>query len=144
MQLLAPRVFLLKSQTLPHILAHADAVLLEQALQNLANNALKYNRPGGLVRVNLTAAAGFGVITVDNTGKGLSAADRPRVFEGFDRGDPSRNRDRASGVGLSLSREILRAHGGDLTLAPAVPAGNWTEFVATVPLAPPPLAPVVA
>ncbi len=130
----------------PHTLARVDAVLLEQALQNLANNALKYNRPGGLVRVTLTTAAGFAVITVGNTGKGISAADRPRVFERFYRGDPSRNRDRASGVGLglSLSREILRAHGGDLTLAPAVAAGDWTEFVATVPLAPPPVAPAVS
>ena len=130
----------------PNILAHVDAILFEQALQNLANNALKYNRPGGLVRVTLTPVDGFAVVTIGNTGHGISAADRPRVFERFYRGDPARHRDRASGVGLGLglSREILRAHGGDLTLAPAVASGDWTEFVATVPLAPPSSAPLVS
>ena len=123
----------------PHILVQADPVLLEQALQNLAGNALKYNRPGGLVRLTLTADATTARLTVGNTGPGISAEDRPRVFERFYRGDPARRRDLASGagLGLSLSREILRAHGGDLVLGPA--RDDWTEFVATVPLAPPPV-----
>ena len=114
----------------------ADAVLLDQALQNLLNNAVKYNRAGGLIRVTLTAEAGLATIAVGNTGPGIPAQDRPRVFERFYRSDPARRRDRASGagLGLSLSREILRAHGGDLTLAPA--RDDWTEFIAPLPFAP--------
>lgn len=120
----------------------ADSTLLEQALQNLAANAIKYNRPGGLVRFELKAdqPARMATITVGNTGPGISAADRPRVFERFYRGDRSRHRQSAAsgvGLGLSLSREIVRAHGGDLTLAPARESGDWTAFVVTLPLAPP-------
>lgn len=88
-----------------------------------------------MVRVSLTCTAAHALITVGNTGPGIPGADRPRLFERFYRGDPARVRDRASGVGLglSLSREILRAHGGDLVLQPA--AEDWTEFVASLPRA---------
>ncbi len=123
----------------PKIMVSADAVLLEQALQNLANNALKYNQPDGGVRLTLGTTATHAVITIANTGAGISADDRPRIFERFYRGDPARRRDRTGGVGLglSLSREILRAHGGDLTLAPSLPgSADWTEFIATLPIAP--------
>jgi len=112
-----------------------DSVLLEQALQNLANNALKYNRSGGMVRFVLTAGDGVAKLSVGNTGPGISADDYPRIFERFFRGNPARTRDSAGGVGLglSLSREIFRAHGGDLVLV--TPArDDWTEFVATLPL----------
>ncbi len=118
----------------------ADAVLLEQALQNLAGNAIKYNREGGRVRFELRtdADAGTATITVGNTGPGIAAEDRPRIFERFFRGDRARTRQdttASAGLGLSLSREILRAHDGDLALAPAPEGGDWTEFVATLPLA---------
>ena len=127
----------------PHVTVSADAILLEQALQNLATNALKYNHPDGRVRLTLTTTATHALVTIANTGAGISADDRPRIFERFFRGDPARCRDRAHGVGLglSLSREILRAHDGELSLAePATDAAAaiaWTEFVATLPLAAP-------
>ena len=128
------------------VIVHADAVLLEQALQNLAGNALKYNRPGGLVRLTLTTTAEHAIVTLANSGPGIADEDRPRIFERFYRGDPARTRDRTTGVGLglSLSREILRAHGGDLVLAPA--RADCTEFIATLPLASPlaPTAPSVS
>lgn len=119
----------------------ADAVLLEQALQNLAGNAIKYNREGGLVRLDLRAdaAAGTATISVGNTGPGIAAENRPRIFERFFRGDRARTQPSgalSAGLGLSLSREILRAHDGELGLAPAREGGDWTEFVATLPLAP--------
>ena len=124
----------------------ADATLLEQALQNLAANAIKYNRPDGLIRFALKTepAARVATVTVCNTGPGITPADRPRVFERFYRGDRSRHRPSAAsgvGLGLSLSREIIRAHGGDLTLSPARETGDWTEFVVTIPLAPPDASP---
>jgi heavy metal sensor kinase len=122
----------------PGVTVQADAVLLEQALQNLVGNAIKYNRPGGRIRVSLSSQDGQARLTVGNTGPGIPASDRGRLFERFYRVDPARTRDRASGtgLGLSLSREILRGHGGDLVLGPA--AEDWTEFVATLPLAPAP------
>ena len=82
------------------------------------------------------AAAALAGYALADTGAGIPAEDRPQVFERFFRGDRSRNRQGASGVGLglSLSREIIRAHGGDLVLAPA--QEDFTQFVATLPLVP--------
>jgi two-component system heavy metal sensor histidine kinase CusS len=113
----------------------ADAVLLQQALLNLATNAVKFNRPGGKVAFNLATAGGRAEITVGNTGAGIDAADHGRVFERFFRGDKARSHAGVpgAGLGLSLSREILRAHGGDLVLLRS--DADWTEFRASLPLA---------
>ena len=119
----------------PHgVIVPADAILLEQALQNLTTNARKYNRPQGRVHVTLTTTGGRANVTVRNTGPGIPAADHSRIFERFYRGDPARRQGRVAGIGLglSLSREILRAHGGDLSLTAS--NAEYTEFVATIPL----------
>ncbi len=115
------------------ISVQADAVLLEQAFQNLAGNALKYNRQGGRLVIALKAESQNAVLTVGNSGPGVATGDRERIFERFYRGDPARRRGRGTGVGLglSLSREILRAHGGDLLLSRT--ESDWTEFSATLP-----------
>ena len=112
----------------------ADAVLIEQALQNLVGNAIKYNRANGAVHVTLALRGDQAVVSVANTGPGIAQEDQARVFERFFRGDRARTRDATAGVGLglSLSREILRAHGGDLALTAS--AADRTEFTATLPL----------
>ena len=95
----------------------ADAELLEQALQNLASNAIKYNREGGAVRFALAAEAGRVVVRVSNTGAPIPAGDRERIFVRFHRADPARSgKVEGVGLGLSLAREIVRAHHGELTL----------------------------
>lgn len=118
----------------PELHVPAEPDLLEPALQNLTINAIKYNQPEGTVRIELAREHERAVVRVSNTGPGIPPEDRERVFERFYRADPSRSR-RVDGVGLglSLAREILRAHGGDLVLDPA--AGPLTTFVATLPLA---------
>jgi signal transduction histidine kinase len=101
----------------------ADADLLQQVLHNLASNAVKYNQPGGTIRFELTASATHATLRVHNTGPGLNAEDQGKLFERFHRGDPSRNRAVSGvGLGLSLSREIARAHGGELVLEQSSPA----------------------
>ena len=113
----------------PDVQVNADPDLLEQALQNLASNAIKYNQEGGRIRFELARETGRVLVRVANTGPGIPPADRDRIFERFYRADPSRSgRVDGVGLGLSLSREILRAHGGDLVLDPA--GGPWTVFVA--------------
>ena len=134
---------------LPHALALApgltvagDPTLLEQALRNLLGNAAKHNRPGGSVRIALSAEGPDAVLRIGNTGPGIPADDLPRLFERFYRGDPARRRDRpeGTGLGLSLAREILRAHGGELRHLRSEP--DWTEFEVRLPLAPLSPAPV--
>jgi len=101
----------------PEIRVSADPNLLEQALQNLATNAVKYNRPGGRVRFDLLREAEHVLVRIANTGPGIPPADRDRIFERFYRADPARSgRVDGTGLGLSLSREIIRAHQGELSL----------------------------
>lgn len=116
----------------PGIEVQADADLLEQALQNLASNAVKYNQPGGRIQFRLAREGPRACLRVANTGPGIPPVDRARVFERFYRADQSRShRVEGVGLGLSLSREIFRAHGGDLALAPEEEA--LTVFTAWLP-----------
>ena len=111
----------------------ADAELLEQALQNLASNAIKYNCGDGMVRFELLPEANQVLIRVANTGRGIPPADRARIFERFYRADKSRNgRVEGTGLGLSLAREIVRAHQGELVLEPA--QESWTTFTIRLPV----------
>lgn len=107
----------IENQIPPNLQVNADPDLLEQALQNLASNAIKYNHDGGVVRFELLLEAGHVLISVANTGAQIPPAERDRIFERFYRADPARSgRIEGTGLGLSLVREIIRAHGGDLSL----------------------------
>lgn len=130
---LAPTLQIEQTLT-PNVQVLADPVLLEQALQNVAGNAIKYNRDAGRIAFELKVEGQLAVISIGNTGPGIAAVDRPRVFERFFRGDKSRTHKGTfgAGLGLSLSREIVRAHGGELSLTGS--DSDWTAFAATVPV----------
>jgi len=116
----------------PGIQVNADADLLEQALQNLASNAVKYNHDGGVVQFELQLEADHVLIRVANTGSQIPTADRDRIFERFYRADPARSgRVEGTGLGLSLAREIVRAHGGDLSLETS--DDDFTRFAINLP-----------
>lgn len=116
----------------PAALTQGDPDLLEQALQNLAGNAIKYNCAGGRIGFELTREAGRIRVRVANTGPGIPPADRGRLFERFYRADQSRSQRVAGvGLGLSLSREIIRAHGGELALEDK--HNDLTQFVVELP-----------
>lgn len=117
----------------PNVEVPADAELLEQALQNLATNAIKYNCDGGKIRFELTTEKQSALVHVANTGPAIPESDRERIFERFYRADKSRSgRVEGTGLGLSLAREIIRAHGGALGLART--GEDWTEFAVSLPL----------
>jgi signal transduction histidine kinase len=121
-------------ELVPNIHVKADPDLLEQALQNLATNAIKYNCENGRIRFDLRLENQHPIIRIGNTGPGISASDRERVFERFYRADPSRSgRVEGVGLGLSLAREIVRAHQGELVLEPA--QAGWTTFAIRLPVA---------
>ena len=108
-----------------------DARMLQRLLANLLDNAIKYTPTGGKVEVSLAATAGQGAtLTVKDTGIGISAADLPRIFERFYRGDRSRS-EAGTGLGLSLARAIARAHGGEITVESR--PGEGSVFVVTLP-----------
>ena len=100
-------------ETLPVVVR---PVALKRAVANLVGNAMAY---GGTARIVLQAPRdGIIAIHVDDDGPGIAIADMDRVFEPFQRLENSRNRETGgSGLGLPITRNILRAHGGDVTLA---------------------------
>lgn len=113
----------------------ADAAHLRRALLNLLDNAVKFNDSGGRVTCELTQQGDFAQCVVGNTGEGIPEELRSRLFQRFFRADSSRGESRGGhGLGLSLSREIARAYGGDLELVSEAPAG-WVYFRLTLPLA---------
>lgn len=117
------------------IVVQADKHLLGQVVRNMVTNAVKYRTEGGSVRFVLQERDGAAHFTLSNAGAEIPEAERERVFDRFYRVDKSRNRDvRGTGLGLSLAREIARAHGGDLVLDP-YRHGN-VSFTLTLPLSP--------
>ena len=110
-----------------------DAERLSQVITNLLVNAIQYNRPGGEVRLKLETQPGLAVLTVCDTGPGISAEDLPHVFERFYRGDKSRTVSNGNaGLGLAVSKAIVEAHGG--TIQVSSEPGIGSKFTITLPL----------
>jgi signal transduction histidine kinase len=101
-------------------LALGDAARLQRVLFNLIQNAIRHTPPDGTVTVRTTRAADDGAIEIEvaDTGAGIPAAERERVFDAFHRLDRSRTDDGA-GLGLAISRAIVEAHGGRIWIADA-------------------------
>ena len=110
-----------------------DALLLRRLVLNLLDNATRYNLSGGKVWCELALVDGRVELRVRNTGAPIAPGEREQVFRRFYRADAARGRG-GHGLGLALSREIARSHGGDLVLAPDPVAGQ-TEFLLTLPVA---------
>ncbi|MDR3456343.1 MAG: ATP-binding protein [Verrucomicrobiae bacterium] len=101
-----------------------DSERIAQVITNLLTNAIQYNQPDGEVRVKLEAQGNLAVFTVADTGKGIAPEDLPRVFERFYRADKSRTGAGNSGLGLSICKAIVEAHGGTIEMASVSSAGT--------------------
>jgi two-component system, OmpR family, heavy metal sensor histidine kinase CusS len=115
----------------PGLRIEADRALLRTALFNLFSNAIKYNEHGGRLVIRLQAGETQAVLSVGNSGPGIPPADQSKIFERFYRvrrtGD---SRADGIGLGLSLAREIVRAHSGELLLEES--RAGWTCFVVSL------------
>ena len=105
--------------------ALADPGRTEQILLNLLENAVKYNVPGGVIRVALGERGNKVVITVSNTGVPIPPERMPWIFDRFARGNRDESR-AGHGLGLSIARELATAQRGDVRLVRS--DGAWTEF----------------
>jgi signal transduction histidine kinase len=98
-----------------------EAVLLERLVTNLVQNAIKYNRPGGCVRVQVGDKP---VLRVSNTGPVIAAEDVPALFEPFKRHAGTRiDHSGGAGLGLTIARSIAQAHGGNVTAIAGIDGG---------------------
>lgn len=108
-----------------------DALQLREALGNIVSNAIRYNQPGGQVLVRTRRSGGEARIEIQDTGIGIDPASLPKVFDRFFRADQARARAPGAGLGLSIARSIVEAHGGRITCASE--PGQGTALVVTVP-----------
>ena len=107
---------------------------LEQVLINLLDNAIKFNRTGGHVRLAVKQEGDRVVITVSDTGIGIPSGDLPRIFERFYRVDKARSRDvGGTGLGLSIVRHAVEEMNGSVTVQSEL--GHGTTFSVTLPAA---------
>lgn len=113
------------------IVVLADRTRLDQILYNLIDNAVKFNRPGGLVTISAEENDGRVTISIEDTGTGIATADLPRVFERLYRGDKSRSRKtEGTGLGLAIVKHLVHAHGGELSVVSEL--GHGSQFVFTI------------
>jgi signal transduction histidine kinase len=94
-------------------------------VQNLLDNARKYNRPGGTIRISAREENKQVELRVANTGRGIPSEAQPHIFERFQRAGASEDV-AGHGLGLNLARELVRLHGGELRLVRS--DSEWTEF----------------
>ena len=108
----------------------ADPVLLRQALQNLADNAMKYSPVGATIRVAVSAAGAECRVAVTDEGPGIPPDQVARLADRFYRVEDSRVRGRGGyGLGLAITKAYLHAMGGRLEFAPGVPTGAGFTLV---------------
>lgn len=119
------------------ILLVADAGRVETIVVNLLDNALKYSPGGGGVHVQVSQEDGMATVQVTDRGIGIAEEDLPKLFTRFGRLVTTENSHiPGTGLGLYLSREIARMHGGDIIVTSTL--GEGSEFCLTLPLAGPP------
>lgn len=125
----------LPENTMP--LVEADAALLEQAMYNLVENAIKYTPKDGRVSVRLKIIGDSIQFEVEDTGIGIAPIDQPRLFEKFYRGGQREAREqKGSGLGLAIVKSIAERHGGKVWLESQL--GKGSTFFLQVPLRQPP------
>ena len=120
-----------RQETIP--LLEADQALLQQALHNLVENAIKYTDHGGKVRVRVDSRQGYMAFVVSDTGIGISPVDQPRFFERFYRGaQKGGKRQSGTGLGLAIVRSIAERHGGKVWVESKL--GKGSTFFMIIPL----------
>lgn len=132
MELLAPHLDV-QMAIAPNLYIKGDRDLLVQVLQNLVGNAIKYNLPKGWLRLQANCQGKRVIVKIVNSSQDISLSERDRIFERFHRGDSTQiQKIEGSGLGLSLAREIARAHGGDIKLDAAIL--GQTAFTLSLPV----------
>lgn len=109
-----------------------NRLMIRRALSNLLSNALRHTPPKGVVRVEIDVTASSIIVSVQNTGDDVNPRLLPRLFDRFFRADPARTHPESdgAGLGLSITRAIVEAHGGS---ASVTSTGGLTRFTLTFP-----------
>ena len=117
----------LENGVTPNLMIVGERRYSSMIVQNLLENARKYNRPGGLIRIRAHRRDALVIFNVANTGRPIPPESQEMIFERFHRGASGENVP-GHGLGLNLARELARLHDGDLRLIRS--DSSWTEFEA--------------
>ena len=129
-EIAAERQLTLHADIQPDIHMHADQTLMIRLFANLLQNAVTYNREHGAITLTLKQADDI-ILTVQDTGIGISEEHLPHIWERFYQADPSRSDTESSGLGLSMVKWIVEAHQGTITVSSKVDEG--TTFTCVFP-----------
>ena len=128
----AEREIVIDTEGIEPTTAYADATRIRQVVDNLLSNALKYAHNSGHVWVGCTNEGDRAIIAVRDDGPGIAPAEQAQLFQRFYRADAVRRSSvHGSGLGLAISRDIARAHGGDIGVESEV--GRGATFIVTLP-----------
>jgi signal transduction histidine kinase len=108
-----------------HVMVKGDAIRIKQVITNLVDNAIRYNRPQGKVKVSARIEGSNAILEVEDTGIGISRAEQQRIFDRFYRVDKSRSRSQGgSGLGLAIVKKIVEEHGGTVSVESSLDQGS--------------------
>ncbi len=123
----------LERSVVPGLRLRADRVRLREILRNLVGNAVKFTPERGSIRVESRSLGGCARISVRDTGIGISPAHHASIFEVFQRANAEAGSDKATGLGLTITRRLVELHGGKIWVESDI--GRGSEFHFTMPLA---------
>jgi two-component system phosphate regulon sensor histidine kinase PhoR len=130
----APKSILLEVDYDRNLAVKGDLNALQEILQNLLDNAVRYTLPGGTITVTAIAGDGKIMISISDTGIGIPKADQERIFERFYRVDAARSRESGgTGLGLSVAKHLVEAQGGYIEVQSEV--GRGSTFSVILPTA---------
>jgi len=114
------------------VVIRGDTEGITAVFTNIVENGIKYNKPGGNIHINVDEENNQAIVTVRDTGIGIPSEEIPKIFERFYRVDTSRGQTVGSGLGLSIVKGIIEAHGGRIDVESAV--GKGSTFRIFLPL----------
>ncbi|TNF72953.1 MAG: HAMP domain-containing histidine kinase [Acidobacteria bacterium] len=113
-------------ESLPQVVA--DIRLIERALVNLIENAIRFTAAGGRVEVGVEMENGLIEVSVEDTGQGIASSELPRIFDRFYRGRSATTDDRGSGLGLAIAHRVVELHGGRIVVKSEEGKGSRFSF----------------
>ncbi|MEK7313743.1 MAG: HAMP domain-containing sensor histidine kinase, partial [Deltaproteobacteria bacterium] len=106
-----------------------DREKLTDLFLTITDNAVKYNRQGGRVAIEVKEGVDEAVVTIEDTGRGIPAGEREKVFDRFFRGADTGGVEPGSGLGLSIAKTLAARHGGGITLESEVGKGSVFKVI---------------
>lgn len=130
-QAIKAEISIKRSKKPPESIVYADFIRIRQVLQNLVSNAIKYNQPGGKVRLKIIDKNGSVEVKVADTGMGIPKEDLPQIFKRFYRVDKSRTKTKkksSTGLGLAIVKHLLEIHNSVIQVKSEVGKGSVFSF----------------